>query len=156
MAKAKHRRTASKQKVMRRWRLFFIAVIAFPLISGVVMVHLHGFQFFVFRSAGTGESPDSNLSENQGPGQVDAPGTLNNPFRFVATMPDGTKLTIKSTHHDTWAGVAQLSTRHGGHWVILADGSKFTQITHHTAAQWSAQEHHYRSEWILVPLKEVT
>ena len=38
------------------------------------MIGLHGWQFFVFRSAGTGQTPsDGALTENQGPGQPDAP-----------------------------------------------------------------------------------
>jgi hypothetical protein len=48
--------------------LFLIAVVA-----GVVEIHLHGFQFFVFRATGVGETSRNGLQENQGPGQPDAP-----------------------------------------------------------------------------------
>lgn len=50
------------------------ALILFALASGTTEVALHGLSFFVFRSAGTGETPGSGLQENQGPGQPDAPG----------------------------------------------------------------------------------
>lgn len=50
--------------------LFLVAVIA-----GAVEIHLHGFAFFVFRSAGTGETGPNGLPEDQGPGQPDAPKT---------------------------------------------------------------------------------
>jgi hypothetical protein len=42
-------------------------------VSGTTEVFLHGFSFFVFRSAGTGAT-HGGLEENQGPGQPDAPG----------------------------------------------------------------------------------
>jgi len=50
--------------------LFMLAVAA-----GVVEIHLHGWDFFVFRSTGTGETGrgPGGLQENQGPGQPDAP-----------------------------------------------------------------------------------
>jgi hypothetical protein len=48
--------------------LFLVAVVA-----GVMEIHLRGFDFFIFRSAGTGETGPSGLKEDQGPGQPDAP-----------------------------------------------------------------------------------
>jgi hypothetical protein len=48
--------------------LFLVAVV-----GGVAEVYLHGFDFFIFRSTGTGETGPSGLKENQGPGQPDAP-----------------------------------------------------------------------------------
>jgi hypothetical protein len=48
--------------------LFLVAVLA-----GVMEIHLHGFDFFIFRATGTGETGPSGLQENQGPGQPDAP-----------------------------------------------------------------------------------
>ena len=50
--------------------LFMLAVAA-----GVVEIHLHGWDFFVFRSTGTGETGrgPGGLQENQGPSQPDAP-----------------------------------------------------------------------------------
>jgi hypothetical protein len=49
------------------------ALLFFAFAAGVTEVALHGFAFFVFRSAGTGETPASGLQEDQGPGQPDAP-----------------------------------------------------------------------------------
>lgn len=48
--------------------LFLIAVVA-----GVMEIHLHGFQFFVFRATGVGETSKNGLQEDQGPGQANAP-----------------------------------------------------------------------------------
>ena len=48
--------------------LFLVAVAA-----GAIEIHLHGFQFFVFRATGVGETSRNGLQENQGPGQPDAP-----------------------------------------------------------------------------------
>ena len=48
--------------------LFLVAVAA-----GVAEVHLHGFDFFIFRATGTGETGPNGLQEDQGPGQPDAP-----------------------------------------------------------------------------------
>jgi hypothetical protein len=48
--------------------LFLVAVVA-----GVIEIHLHGFNFFVFRATGVGETSKNGLEENQGPGQPDAP-----------------------------------------------------------------------------------
>jgi len=56
---------------------FLVAVVAalmlFAVAAGATEVGLHGFRFFVFRSAGTGATPSSGLNEDQGPGQPDAP-----------------------------------------------------------------------------------
>jgi len=49
------------------------ALLFFAFAAGVTEVALHGFAFFVFRSAGTGETPGSGLQEDQGPGQPNAP-----------------------------------------------------------------------------------
>jgi hypothetical protein len=50
--------------------LFLVSVFA-----GAAEIYLHGFDFFVFRSVGTGETGrgPGGLQENQGPGQPDAP-----------------------------------------------------------------------------------
>jgi len=53
--------------------VFTAAMVLFALTAGGTEVALHGFKFFVFRSAGTGETSGSGLQENQGPGQPDAP-----------------------------------------------------------------------------------
>jgi hypothetical protein len=69
-AKARPRQLAA----IRVMAVFAAALFLFALITGSTEVALHGFRFFVFRSAGTGETPGSGLQENQGPGQPDAPG----------------------------------------------------------------------------------
>jgi hypothetical protein len=59
---------------VRVMSVFTAAMVLFALTAGGTEVALHGFKFFVFRSAGTGETSGSGLQENQGPGQPDAPG----------------------------------------------------------------------------------
>jgi hypothetical protein len=59
---------------VRVMSVFTAAMVLFALTAGGAEVALHGFKFFVFRSAGTGETSGSGLQENQGPGQPDAPG----------------------------------------------------------------------------------
>jgi hypothetical protein len=49
------------------------ALFLFALAAGTTELALHGFAFFVFRSAGTGETSSHGLQEDQGPGQPDAP-----------------------------------------------------------------------------------
>lgn len=58
---------------MLRWRSAFVGIILLVVVLGSIMIGQHGVSFFVFRSGGTGQSPDSFLNENQGPGQPDAP-----------------------------------------------------------------------------------
>ena len=66
----------SRQYVaVRAMSIFTAALVLFALTAGASEVALHGFKFFVFRSAGTGETSGSGLQENQGPGQPDAPGS---------------------------------------------------------------------------------
>ena len=59
---------------LRLARIAIAAMFLFAVIAGTTEVALHGFKFFVFRSAGTGSTPDSGLKEDQGPGQPNAPG----------------------------------------------------------------------------------
>ncbi len=49
------------------------ALLLFAITAGTTELALHGFAFFVFRSAGTGETGPGGLQEDQGPGQPDAP-----------------------------------------------------------------------------------
>ena len=72
--RGRHRRKRdSRKRALRGWQLAFAALLAVVLGTGTAMIVQHGYDFFVFRSAGTGQSPDSFLNENQGPGQPDAP-----------------------------------------------------------------------------------
>lgn len=49
-------------------------LVLFALAAGTTELALHGFAFFAFRSAGTGETGRvGGLQEDQGPGQPDAP-----------------------------------------------------------------------------------
>jgi hypothetical protein len=65
----------SRQYVaVRAMSIFTAALVLFALTAGASEVALHGFKFFVFRSAGVGETSGSGLQENQGPGQPDAIG----------------------------------------------------------------------------------
>jgi hypothetical protein len=61
-------RAAMKFAVIATSGLFLVAVAA-----GAIEIHLHGFDFFVFRSIGAGETGPNGLQEDQGPGQPDAP-----------------------------------------------------------------------------------
>lgn len=61
-------RAAMRFAVIATSGLFLVAVAA-----GAIEIHLHGFDFFVFRSIGAGETGPNGLTENQGPGQPDAP-----------------------------------------------------------------------------------
>jgi hypothetical protein len=49
------------------------ALFLFAVTAGTTELALHGFAFFVFRSAGTGETNPNGLQEDQGPGQPGAP-----------------------------------------------------------------------------------
>jgi hypothetical protein len=65
----------SRQYVaVRAMSIFTAALVLFALTAGASEVALHGFKFFVFRSAGVGQTSGSGLQENQGPGQPDAVG----------------------------------------------------------------------------------
>ena len=59
--------------------VFTAAMVVFALTAGATEVALHGFKFFVFRSAGTGETSRTGLQEDQGPGQPGAPQQLHTP-----------------------------------------------------------------------------
>jgi len=60
---------------MRKMTIVFAALLSVAVLGGLTELGLHGFGFFVFRSAGTGATDNNGLQENQGPGQPDAPGT---------------------------------------------------------------------------------
>ena len=73
---AKPNAKSRQHAAVRVMSVFTAAMVLFALTAGGTEVALHGFKFFVFRSAGTGETSGSGLLENQGPGQPDAPGAL--------------------------------------------------------------------------------
>jgi hypothetical protein len=61
-------------KAIRLTSVATAALVVFATVAGSTEIGLHGFKFFVFRSAGTGATNGDGLQENQGPGQPDAPG----------------------------------------------------------------------------------
>lgn len=68
------RRTRPRQYVaMRRVVVAFAAMMLLAVTAGATEVGMHGYPFFVFRSAGTGATSANGLQEDQGPGQPDAP-----------------------------------------------------------------------------------
>jgi hypothetical protein len=69
------------------------ALFLVPVVAGITEIHLHGFDFFTFRAAGTGETAGSGLQEDQGPGQPDAP----KPTPSTSTKPVSVK-TSSGTH----------------------------------------------------------
>lgn len=129
---------------MRRWRYGFIAIVVLVAGLGATMVGMHGYGFFVFRNAGTGQTPSDARNENQGPGQPDA-------FTLKAIMPDGKVITMFSPVDDTWAGVAKLRD---GEWAVLATGTARGQVTTVTASSWSGHESLYRSAWTVVSVRK--
>ena len=52
-----------------------LGLVLFGVVAGTTEIFLHGYSFFVFRSAGTGATLGNGPKEDQGPGQPDAPGT---------------------------------------------------------------------------------
>jgi hypothetical protein len=67
--------------------LFLVAVV-----TGATEIHLHGFDFFIFRATGTGETGPNGLKEDQGPGQPDAP------------KPTPSHIKVQPSPHSTVAG----------------------------------------------------
>jgi hypothetical protein len=70
------------------------ALLLVPVVAGVTEMHMHGFDFFVFRAAGTGETAGSGLQEDQGPGQPDAPKATPSAKPTDITPTHGTHKTI--------------------------------------------------------------
>jgi hypothetical protein len=59
---------------MRLTSVAAAALVVCAAVAGSTEIGLHGFKFFVFRSAGTGATNGDGLQEDQGPGQPGAPG----------------------------------------------------------------------------------
>lgn len=60
-------------RVMRKVVATFVVLSLTGVTTGAVEIKLHGFSFFVFRNAGAGAGNPGGLTEDQGPGQPDAP-----------------------------------------------------------------------------------
>ena len=63
---------------MRKMVAAFVLVFLIGTVTGVTEIALHGFAFFVFRANGAGASV-TGPTEDQGPGQPDAPGAHHHP-----------------------------------------------------------------------------
>jgi hypothetical protein len=48
-------------------------LVGISVLAGAAEIKLHGFDFFVFRATGVGETGSAGLNEDQGPGQPNAP-----------------------------------------------------------------------------------
>jgi hypothetical protein len=66
-------RAPDRSRANRRWLIALDTLILVPLISASIMIGMHGYKFYVFRQQGIGETSGNGLTENQGPGQPDAP-----------------------------------------------------------------------------------
>jgi hypothetical protein len=82
----RHARKVKRQKrVIRVYLAAIVFLLALVLSLGVTEVNLHGFDFFVFRAQGVGQTPGSGLQEGQGPGQPDANGKHDCTLNSVGT-----------------------------------------------------------------------
>jgi hypothetical protein len=61
-------------RAMRKAQVAFAILALVGVMSGSAEIAAHGFSFFLFRNTGAGAGNPQNLNENQGPGQLDAPG----------------------------------------------------------------------------------
>lgn len=140
-----------RRRAMRRWLTFTGALVLIPLITAAIMIAQHSAPFFVFRSSGIGETPQSALAENQGPGQPSAPALRAHPAPvksvLIARSPNS-RLTAKP---GTWVAVAEL---HNGKWVIVATGATYAEVTDDAGWMLGSHPGKYMSKWIVIPVKE--
>ncbi len=155
-----------QRKAMIWWRRVFALMIAIPLVLALIMVTQHGPAFFVFRSAGTGFSPDFDgskaLTENQGPGQPDAPPVLTRTasvhrhvqLHVPAPAPPAAGVTFSSpsTGPATSRGLpfTAIAERQDGRWVALAAGASYAAAAAGASAIWKAHPGWYASEWVVI------
>jgi hypothetical protein len=67
----------TKSRQVSAWRKAVAAMVILVSIGVTISaaeIGRHGYAFFVFRNTGAGAGNPGNLTENQGPGQPDAPG----------------------------------------------------------------------------------
>jgi hypothetical protein len=62
-----------QSRAMRKMTAALAVMLLFGATTGAVELNLHGLSFFLFRNSGAGAGNSQNLTENQGPGQPDAP-----------------------------------------------------------------------------------
>jgi hypothetical protein len=90
--KAKNRQVSASRKVTAA----FVALSVAGVATGVTEVVLHGPAFFVFRANGAGAS-QTGLTEDQGPGQPNAPGAHHN-AKVVPVKSNANQLPAKGKH----------------------------------------------------------
>jgi hypothetical protein len=90
--KTKNRQVSASRKVTAAFVALFVAGVA----TGVTEVVLHGPAFFVFRANGAGAS-QTGLTEDQGPGQPNAPGAHHN-VKVVPVKSNAKQLPAKGKH----------------------------------------------------------
>jgi hypothetical protein len=90
--KTKNRQVSASRKVTAA----FVALSVAGVATGVTEVVLHGPAFFVFRANGAGAS-QTGLTEDQGPGQPNAPGAHHN-AKVVPVKSNAKQLPAKGKH----------------------------------------------------------
>jgi hypothetical protein len=73
---------------LRKMVISFVLVALVGTATGITEIALHGFAFFAFRANGAGASV-TGLTEDQGPGQPNAPGTHHKPAGGPGARPGG-------------------------------------------------------------------
>lgn len=159
--RGRHRKKRDgRKRALHRWQLALLAAVVIPVVLGATMTALHGPAFFIFRASGTGQSPDSALAENQGPGQPDAPGNHAARRRkpatafLTATAPDGTRITVPAVPGQpglAWAGIAQRVL--DGRWAVIADGVSQASVRQATAIHFNRHSSEYAPAWSVVQLR---
>jgi hypothetical protein len=69
----------TKSRQVSAWRKAVAALVILASIGATISaaeIGRHGYAFFVFRNTGAGAGNPGDLTENQGPGQPDAPGAV--------------------------------------------------------------------------------
>jgi hypothetical protein len=147
----------SRVRYLRRWWLALAVCVAIPVALAAVMIAQHGPAFFVFRSGGTGQSPESALSENQGPGQPDAPRAAVAAKPPVKPQPKSPVLVARSPNTwlavpagSKWAGIAELKN---GTWAVLDAGASEARVAAGASRNWRADPGRYLSQWVIVPVR---
>jgi hypothetical protein len=72
----------TKRRQVSAWRKAVAALVILASIGATISaaeIGRHGYAFFVFRNTGAGAGNPGDLTENQGPGQPDAPGAHHQP-----------------------------------------------------------------------------
>ena len=92
VGKTKNRQVSASRKVTAA----FVALSVAGVATGVTEVVLHGPAFFVFRANGAGAS-QTGLTEDQGPGQPNAPGAHHN-AKVIPVKGNAKEIPAKGKH----------------------------------------------------------